>query len=211
MSAERIVMLGGGGHARVLAEVLQREGATLHGFIAPTDQDHRLGEIAWLGGDEAFDSLDPSTTLLVNGVGSPSSDPLRSHVHDDAVARGFSFRTVVDPTAIVLGSAVLGAGAQVLPGAIVGAGVSLGADVIVNTGAIIDHDCVIGAHAQIAPGAVLVGNVTVGEGSHVGLGARVLQGVAIGSWSTIGAGAVVLADVPDRSVAVGIPAVTRPS
>jgi acetyltransferase-like isoleucine patch superfamily enzyme len=48
--------------------------------------------------------------------------------------------------------------------------------------------------------------VTIGEGAWLGAGAKVLDGVTVGRRAVVGAGAVVNADLPDGSVAVGIPA-----
>jgi len=48
--------------------------------------------------------------------------------------------------------------------------------------------------------------VEVGEGVWMGAGAKVLDGVTIGSHAVIGAGSVVRESVPERAIAVGIPA-----
>ncbi|MEO8261547.1 MAG: acetyltransferase [Pseudolysinimonas sp.] len=209
MSADRVIMLGASGHARVLCETLSLAQVELSGFIAP-DDDSRLAGVPHLGGDEALADLDVAHTVLVNGVGSVASPTHRAEIYDAAVARGFRFLEVRDPSALVRPGAVLGAGVQVLAGAIVNSGATLGDDVIVNSGAIVEHDCRLGDHVHVSPGAVLGGDVTVGAQTHVGLGARVLQGVTIGAGCTIGAGAVVTRDVADGMVAVGVPAVSRP-
>src|SRR5262249_9379 len=52
--------------------------------------------------------------------------------------------------------------------------------------------------------------VTVGDDCDIGVGAVILPGVTIGKGVQIGAGAVVVQDIPDYTVATGIPAkVTR--
>ena len=48
--------------------------------------------------------------------------------------------------------------------------------------------------------------VVVGYGADIGIGSVILPGVKIGKNSIIGAGAVVTKDVPDYSVAIGVPA-----
>jgi acetyltransferase-like isoleucine patch superfamily enzyme len=48
--------------------------------------------------------------------------------------------------------------------------------------------------------------ITVGAGAWLGAGAKILDGVQIGANAIVGAGAVVRDSVPEKSVAVGIPA-----
>ena len=52
---------------------------------------------------------------------------------------------------------------------------------------------------------------TIGDNVYIGAGARVLGNISIGSNVSIGANAVVLREVPDDSVAVGVPAQVRPA
>lgn len=70
----------------------------------------------------------------------------------------------------------------------------------------IGHDCKIGKLCTVGPNAGIAGNVTVGEGSYVGIGSNIIQNITIGKWSMIGAGAAVVRDIPDKVVAVGVPA-----
>jgi sugar O-acyltransferase (sialic acid O-acetyltransferase NeuD family) len=207
-SNPRVVMLGCGGHARVLQQILLEQGVHLVGYFAPQGADSRLGDVPWLGEDKDA-ATDADTTVLVNGIGSASRPDVRQAAYIKARERGFHFLSVVDSSAIVLPSAKVREGAQVFAGAIIGVQVVLEENVIVNTGAVVDHDTVIGAHSHVSPGAVLAGDVRVGEATHIGLGARVIQGLRIGTGSTVGAGAVVIRDVPDSAVAVGIPATFR--
>lgn len=200
-----VVILGAGGHARVLLEALHALEVPVVGFVAPSAEGSRLGDVPWLGGDDALARLDEGVEL-VNGVGSAGRADRRAAVHSAAEAAGRRFRTVVHPRAIVDASAEIAAGAQVLAGALVGVAARIGIDAIVNSGAIVDHDSVVGEHSHIASGAVLAGDVSIGDSTHVGLGARVIQGVTVGSSCVIGAGAVVLDDIPDGVTAVGVPA-----
>jgi serine O-acetyltransferase len=50
----------------------------------------------------------------------------------------------------------------------------------------------------------------IGNRVDIGAGAKILGEIRIGDDSSIGANAVVLTDVPEGSIAVGIPAVVRP-
>lgn len=52
----------------------------------------------------------------------------------------------------------------------------------------------------------LFGEINVGDNVHIGMGAIIMPGVHIGDNCVIGAGAIVTKDVPNNSIAVGIPA-----
>ncbi len=104
----------------------------------------------------------------------------------------------------------VGAGTVAAAGVVVNPGSTIGANCILNTGCTIDHHSHLAGHVHVGPGAHLGGDVSVGEGSLVGIGATVRPGCSIGSWAVVGAGAVVVKDLPDRVVAVGVPAkITR--
>ena len=202
-------MVGGGGHARVLQEVLLEAGHELAGYVAPNDAGLALAGPLELFSDEQVLALNPESVLLINGLGSAGDLSLRASVFEKFKAAGFNFLQTTAQTAHVSESASVTEGVQVMHKAVVHSDAKIDDNTIVNTGAIVEHHNVIGAHCHIAIGAVLAGNVTVGDRTHIGANATVLQGVNIGSNCIIGAGAVVLNDVPDGHIAVGVPAVAK--
>ena len=198
MISERpVVVVGGGGHGRVVLDVLRAAGAQIMGVVDPSEEiEKRLpAGVVRLGGDGWLEAADAEAIALVNGIGSVNVPTLRRTVFERWSDRGFAFARVVHPAAIVAADAVLGDGCQIMAGAIVQPGARIGADAIVNTGASVDHDCDIGAHVHIAPGVTLSGGVVVGEASHIGTGAIVIQNVRIGAGALVGAGVVVTRDV----------------
>ncbi|MEY4618768.1 MAG: hypothetical protein RL101_954 [Actinomycetota bacterium] len=204
----KLFMLGAGGHARVLQEILEQAGHELTGFIAPgAAESSLLGELTRYSDEEAIKHLSRENSLLINGVGSVRMPEFRWKIFQSYAAEGFNFLQLQAQTSHVSNSATLMAGVQVMHMAVIHSDAHIEDNVIVNTGAIVEHGCKIGNSTHIAVGAVLCGNVTVGEASHIGANATVLQGVTIGDYVTVGAGAVVTKDVPSFSKAVGVPAV----
>jgi sugar O-acyltransferase (sialic acid O-acetyltransferase NeuD family) len=125
----------------------------------------------------------------------------------DALARGFAEQaTLVDPTAVVAGTATLGPGSFVNAGAIVGAGVRAGAACTIVRGGALGHHCRIGDYVTIGPGATVAGACTIATGAFIGVGAVVSPRVEVGANAVVGAGAVVVRDVPAGAVVVGNPA-----
>jgi len=200
------LIIGAGGHARVLIEALTKSGIAILGCVAKEAPISWTASTPFLGDDEALLRHAPSNVVLINGIGSTARPDLRRDIFLRFKQKGYYFGAVVHPAAILPSDVVLGEGAQVMAGAILQPGCRVGGNAIINTGAVVDHDCQIGAHVHIAPGAVLSGDVTVGEGSHVGTGARVIQGITIGAGAVVGAGATVLRDVPPGAKVAGVPA-----
>ncbi|GGJ11273.1 pilus assembly protein [Alicyclobacillus cellulosilyticus] len=203
-----IIVLGGGGHARVLLEALCAAGVSVLGFTVaePDTGPSHIGGVPCLGTDEVLAHYLPSEIELVNGVGGAGDTAARIRVYKRFVDLGFQFATVIHPSAVVASSVEIGRGVQVMAGAVVQPGARIGDNAIVNTRASVDHDCDVGPHAHIAPGVTLCGGVRVGLGSHIGAGATVIQNVCIGQWCLVGAGALVLRDVPDGRKVYGVPA-----
>jgi len=204
--ARRLVILGGGGHARVVVDALRRRGEEISGIADPALLGTSVETLPVLGDDEWVSSLDPTEVVLVNGIGSVARPLRRRAVFERFAGMGFRFGAVVHPAATVAADTRLAAGTQVLAGAILQPGVTIGANAIVNAGAIVEHDATIHDHVHVAPGSTLCGNVSVGEGSFVGAGATVIQGRRIGACCLVAAGALVLADVPSGMAAIGHPA-----
>ncbi len=206
MSDRPFIILGGGGHGRVVASTLREIGATILGYTDPAPRGFTKMKADHLGDDSALDDQSPSKVYLAVGIGSTADTTRRNRLFNELKEKGFVFPTIVHPNAVVASDASLGPGAQVMAGAVVQTGTTLAKNVIVNTGASVDHDCSIQAHAHVGPGATLSGGVTVCRGGHIGTGATAIQNVKIGNGSTVGAGAVVIEDVPTNTTVVGTPA-----
>ena len=207
---QRCVVLGGGGHAKVVLDSLQAARAVTP--VAVLDRDAALWgtsllDVPILGGDELLPDLKAQgVTYFAVGLGMLGSPEPRTRLFLMGRDAGLTPLTVIHPRAVCSPHATLGPGCQLFAGCIVNAGAVLGANVIINTGAIIEHDCRIGDHAHVATGARLAGRVCVGAGAHVGAGATILEGRSIGEQAIVGAGAVVVRDVMSRTVVAGVPA-----
>lgn len=200
-----IIILGGGGHAKVLIDALLLQHREVLGYTDKDDGDKMILCVLRLGNDKTILEYDPKKLKLVNGVGSIASTSSRKRLYERFRRKGYHFESVIHPSAMIASDVQLEEGVQIMARAVVQPGCRLGANTILNTGALVDHDCDIGDHVHIAPGAVLSGNVRIGEGVHVGTGAIILQGLDIGIKSVIGAGAVIVKDVPAGVTVVGVP------
>ncbi|WP_323099302.1 NeuD/PglB/VioB family sugar acetyltransferase [Intrasporangium sp. YIM S08009] len=196
------VVLGAGGHAHSVVDVLERAGHRVVAVVG--DAGGRDWHVERLETDvDALDRAEVDGLVVAVAIGSNAG---RLRLMREVAERDLVAPAVVAATATVAPHSRLGAGTVVLEHAHVGPATVLGTAVVVNTAAVVEHDCTVGEGAHIAPGAVLLGAASVGAGTLVGSGARVLPGVRVGSGVTVGAGAVVAADVPDGVTVVGVPA-----
>lgn len=206
---ERAVVLGGGGHAKVVLDILgDADEIEVTGFTSAGGEPATLCGYRCLGTDAILDELLRSgvrCAFVAVGENRRRDACLRS-----VKEKGFQLINAISRRAIVSKHASLGEGVALMPGAIVNAGARLEDGVILNTNASVDHDCLVGRCAHIGPGTSIAGCVRVGAGALLGAGSAVVPGAVIGDWATIGAGAVVTADIPPGVVAVGVPAVVKP-
>lgn len=201
MVGKPILIIGGGGHASVLVDVLLQQKRDILGIFAPEFSGRRrvFEGIPCFSDDDEILQFGSDEVLLVNGIGGTPYSSLREAVDTKFRSLGFRFEAVIDCTARVSDHSLLCGGVQVLANSTVQTGATVGRATIINTGALVEHDTFIGEHVHIAPGAVLAGGVSVGNHTFIGANAVVIEGVNIGSHAVIGAGATVVDNVESSS------------
>lgn len=200
MVAERLVVLGSGGHAAVVVAT-----AIAAGFDVV----------------DVFDDRPERHGAVVLGV--PVSGPLEAAVgvadaravvaigdnrtrHSVVDRLDHAYASIIHPDAIVADETEVGDGTVVFAGSVIQPRTSLGTHVIVNTGATIDHDSTVGSFSHVAPGVTICGGVLLGRSVLVGAGATIVPGITVGDGAVIGAGAAVASDVAPGAVVTGVPA-----
>ncbi len=201
-----LVLLGAGGHARVLAALVRAAGHPVLGVCDPTlaaDGISRWSDLDVLGDDSALDRLPPDSVALVLGIGQLATGNLRERLYSAWRARGYDFPTLVHPSAWLAPGVVLGDGVQVMAGVVIQPGCTIGENSIINTRVSIDHDCSIGNNVHVAPGSTLCGSIVVEDGAFIGAGATVIQGLHIGTRAMVGAGVTLTRDLGPRARIIG--------
>jgi len=202
-SDKPIIILGAGGHASVLFEMLIYNNKTVLGFVAPQKTEIKnYPQCKYLGDDNILERYSVDDVFLVCGVGAVSVEGnlARRSIFTYFQNKGFKFETLIHPSAIVASTVRIEEGSVIMAGAILQPNVIVGQNVIVNTKSSVDHDCIIQSHTHIAPGCTLSGSVIVGENTMIGIGANIIQGVNMDNNTMIRAGKLVLKNVLSSKV-----------
>lgn len=206
----RIIILGAGGHARVIIDAMQLVRDVQ--LVAVLDNDaalwgSQLLGVPVVGGDDRLAELvGLGCDAFVVAMGGLGKSAVRSRLFRMACQAGLAPCLVRHPAAVCARSAMIAPGSQLLATSVVGPAAAIHENVIINTAAVVEHDCVIGPHSHIAPAACLAGGVQVGSECHIGAGAVIRENICIGDRVVVGAGAAVIRDVPSDSVVAGVPA-----
>jgi sugar O-acyltransferase (sialic acid O-acetyltransferase NeuD family) len=198
------LIIGAGGHGKVVADAMRLVGMSLLGFV--DDNSDMIGQqllgFPVLGKISQWQEFDVDGLIIAIG-----SNHIRHMIQQQVEATGRpNWIRVIHPKAVLAETVKVGSGTVVAAGAIVNPDTVIGRHVIINTGATVDHDCVVGDYVHIAPGVHLAGGVKIGDNTFVGIGGVVIPNCHIGTNATIGAGSVVIKDVPAGVTAKGVPA-----
>lgn len=192
-----VYLYGAGGHAKVIAEILELQGKSIIGVFDDNEGIHHLLHYPVLGKYKE-EALGGSAEIII----SVGNNGIRKKIAEQLKA---SFGLALHPSIIFSKTASIGDGSVAMAGVTVNSEAKIGRHVILNTQCSVDHECQIGDYAHLSPQVALAGNVRVGEGTHIGIGACVIPGVVIGKWCIIGAGAVIINNIPDGATVVGNP------
>jgi UDP-perosamine 4-acetyltransferase len=199
-----VVIIGGGGHAKVVIESLRAAGETVAAIVDADPTPREVLGVPVVGDDLALQGLrEQGLSKLFVAVG---DNRLRQTLGRKARELGFGLVNAIHPSAILSASARLGDGVAVMAGAVVNADSHVGDLAIINTGAVVDHDGRLGVSCHVGPASALAGGVTIGDRAFLGVGVRVIPGVTIGADTIVGAGGVVVRNLPDAVLAIGAPA-----
>lgn len=209
--SKQVVIIGAGGHAKVIADIIQKSGDIVYGFL---DDNLKKGTI--IGNNEnlkVIGDFNARFTLpiihsdleFIIAIGDNSR---RKEVSKTNVS-SMKYYTAIHPSANIGIDVSIGEGTVVMANACINASTQIGKHCIINTGSVIEHDNHLKDFVHISPNTTLCGTVQVGESTHIGAGTTVKNNVDITSNCIIGAGAVVVKNIEEEGIYIGVPAKLR--
>lgn len=193
----RLIIIGAGGHGKVIADNALKNGYTDIGFI----DDNAAGEcmeFPIIGTTDEIEALNDGKTDFIIGIGDNAVRKTIAEKYD------VNWVTLIHPSAVTAFNASIGKGTVIMAGAVVNVCSTVGNHCIINTNAVVEHDNVIRSFSHISPGAVLSGTVVIGERTWIGTGASVINNIEICNDVTVGAGSVVLRNIETEGTYYGI-------
>lgn len=187
---ENLLILGAGGHAKVVADTAFAMGITHVHFC-----DEGAGQTL-----EQF--IDTCTHIHV-AIGDNAT---REFGYLRAIEAGFTPFNVVHPTAVISSEAHIGKGVYIGALSVLNPQCHIADFALINTGAIVEHDSVVGQAAFIAPGAIMCGQTVLGARSFLGTHGTMIPQTRVGDDVIVGAGSVVTRTFESDVHLVGVPA-----
>lgn len=206
-SRKDIYILGAGNMARETYYICQDLGLSknIRGFLVESYKisrqkpDKLYGKKIIYG--EAITDI-PKSSLLIGAIGSAK----RRRWIEELEKKNYKFTTIVHPSVSLWKGVEIGMGCIISKGAVLTCDIKIGRHTIININSNINHDCVLEDFVTIGPGSHIGGNVRIGKESWIGIGTTVIHNIRIGKGCFIAAGSVVVKDIPDFTLAMGVPA-----
>lgn len=187
---EDIILVGYGGHAKSVADCIERQGK--YRIIGYTDVGENKSLYTYLGKDDVLEEYymkgvrNAAISIGYLGIGD-----IREKIYLKLKKLGFNLPVIIDPSAVVSRTARIEEGVFIGKGAIVNAESKIGKAAIINTKALVEHECEVGDFVHVAVAAILCGQVRVGNFAFIGANATVIQCREIQEGQIVPAGTVV--------------------
>lgn len=201
---KNVVIIGAGGHGKVVADIVQCSGDSVVGFLDDAKMPKESYEgFRYLG--KVSEYYKYKDAFFVIAIGNSN---IREKIANQL--ENIKWYKAIHPKAVISKlDTVIEEGTVIMANAVINPGVRIEKHCIINTGAIIEHDNSIEAYSHISVGAKLAGTVKIGSHTWIGIGATVSNNVEICGKCMIGAGAVVVQNIIESGTYIGIPAKKR--
>ena len=201
---EKIYIIGAGGFAREVLNIYTDLHKFVQGFIEKDKS--RIGEILNDVPIYSQSILDINTIKTIKLICAIGDSQVRKEIVESLENLGYEFDIIVHPSVIKSKWVDIDTGCIICAGSILTNQIKIGKHAIINLSCTIGHDTNIENYVTISPGVNISGNVSIGDGCFIGTGVKIIEGITIGDGSVIGAGACVTKDIPQNTLAVGVPA-----
>jgi len=195
--SKKIAIIGGGGFAKEVIEVLLMNNDEVYGIFA---QENSLN-YNYFGYLDQLITYKNSFDGVVLAIGAVNKTGIenRRKIIDFLKENSIDLISVISPLATISKSVKIGNGSYVGHGVLISCDAKIDDNVVLNQNAIIGHDTKICENVSIAPQVFLGGGVKIEKDVMIGVGATIRQGITIGSNSSIGMRSIVVKNIKENS------------
>jgi len=208
MSNKHVLMIGAGGHARAVFDVIKSENR--YRMVGLIDSFQKPGTICFgctVLGEEA-DIPRICSELNVAHVVIAIGDNFQRQAMANRIKQVLpiiKLISTVHPSAVISSDVKIGDGTVIMPGVTIISGSSIAEGCVLNTASSLDHDGRMDSWSSLGPGVITGGYLRLGERASICLGSVVKDRISIGRDTVVGMGAVVTRNMPDNVLAYGAP------
>lgn len=197
--SKEVIIIGASGHGKVIADIIEKSGDRIFGFLDDADKGDSFFDYPVLG--KIADCTLFSDKLFIIAIGNNS---IRQRIADEFPK--LNYYTAIHPQSIISRDVTIEEGTCVMSGAVINASAQIGKHCIINSNSVTEHDCKIDDFVHLSPNATLCGTVFIGKHTHIGAGAVVRNNTNIAENVTVGCGGVVVRDINKSGTYIGVPA-----
>lgn len=200
MENEKLLIIGCGGHSKVVTEIAEAIGIKNIQYL---DQLETINNFL---GKKPFTKINEN--FIGNFVVAIGDNSLREKVYLDFINKHKAAKPInlFHPKSIVSPRCEFGKGNVIISNSTLNSCSIIGNGVIINTSSSVDHDCYLKDFCSLAPGVHIGGNVVIGKRTFLSIGAKVMHGIKIGNDNVVGGGSFVNKNIGDNYVCYGVPA-----
>lgn len=199
-----VIIIGAGGHAKVIADIIIKRKEKLIGFL----DDNKEKDTSIIENYNIIGKIEDCLKIQKENPDIKFIIAIGDNKIRMKISKKYNllYYTAIHPSAIIGIDTKIAEGTVVMANAVINSGTQIGKHCIINTGVIIEHDNKIGNFVHVSPNSTLAGTVKIERCTHIGVGATIINNINIGADVVIGAGAVVVKDIIDSGIYVGVPA-----
>jgi sugar O-acyltransferase (sialic acid O-acetyltransferase NeuD family) len=206
---ERIILIGGGPHAEVIADIIEAE--KRFELAGITDTNRRVGDrfldYEVIGEQDRLRDL-VARHDLHSGIVAVGDNYLREKVVRLIREQipDFRFETAIHPSAAIARDVEIGEGSVIMAGSVVNIKARVGRFCIINTRSSLEHRSEMADFSSLSAGVTTGGFFKLGRYSALALGVTAIDHVSVGENVVVGSGSLLIKDTEDHVMMYGSPA-----
>ena len=208
MANKLVVIIGAGGHAKVVADIIEKSGDKVYGFLDDLVEKGTIiannEEYKVIGNFKNRFELQKINSELEFIIAIGDNLTRNKIVQEDE--SNIKYYTAIHPSSNIGIDVIIEEGSVIMANVCINSSARIGKHCIINTSSVIEHDNIIEDYVHISPNVSLGGTVRIGRFTHLGIGSIVRNNIRITNNCIIGAGAVVVKDIDKEGTYVGVPA-----